>query len=157
MQFMNASLAFIPNNKNVTFLMGNRCKMMMMMMIAKLLTCRVLFKKYNGPYHLLLTSYIHTFVDVLYKKYHHHLLHFILTSSSPSFFSFLLFRVCKAPKNASDFKNRLAAIHSQRSDHAYRIESDWIRSDGLTYFVGTGIDFKYKQLPVMYILYEIPL
>ena len=115
MQFMNASLAFIPNNKNVTFLMGNRCKMMMMM-IAKLLTCRVLFKKYNGPYHLLLTSYIHTFVDVLYKKYHHHLLHFILTSSSPSFFSFLLFRVCKAPKNASDFKNRLAAIHSQRSD-----------------------------------------
>ena len=47
----------IPNNKNVTFLMGNRCKMMM---IAKLLTCRVLFKKYNGPYHLLLTSYIHS-------------------------------------------------------------------------------------------------
>ena len=79
------ALAYIPNNKNVTFLMGNRCKMMM---IAKLLTCRVLFKKYNGPYHLLLTSYIHTFVDVLYKKYHHHLLHLVLTSSSPVFFSY---------------------------------------------------------------------
>ena len=45
----------IPNNKNVTFLMGNRCKMMM---IAKLLTCRVLFKKYNGPYHLLLRTFV---------------------------------------------------------------------------------------------------
>ena len=133
------TLAYIPNNKNVTFLMGNRCKMKMMM-IAKLLTCRVLFKKYNGPYHLLLTSYIHTFVDVLYKKYL--LLHLVLTSSSPVFFSYFSESV-RPPKMHLILK----------IDWQQYIRKDQIMHIGLNligsvltpnYFLGTGIDLSSK-------------